>query len=428
MVDVDLKALKELAKNYRGVNIHGNTIRLHFKLPGDKKFTKKTTGLTATKANLVVASKKLASIELDISSGLFDVDERTFWQKHFPTNNEFLSDSFTVVAYFKRYKIIKDGLLSYSSMSKIDSCLSWLKRNNFANKSLKSITSNEIEILRNKTLATLKDSTVKEYMNTFKAVLEEALNENVIRINPFIKVRKVKIDRDPTEEEDVFPFDQSELARLLKVVHIDQTRDMIEFLAWTGMRPGEMKALAWEDVDLEKGLIKVRYNINRKGQLKPPKTSAGIRTIEAMPKAIEVLKRQRSKTFMLPSINETVHLKFKKVKSVNRRRIFLSRANKPFIRPELNTVQYTWANWLRQAKLIHRPPYQLRHTFASQMLTAGAEPMWLAKQLGHSDWGMIRKIYGKWIASERPDHRLEIAKKLGQDDPNTTHLKITKIK
>lgn len=159
---------------------------------------------------------------------------------------------------------------------------------------------------------------------------------------------------------------------------------------------------------------------------KPPKTSASIRTIEAMPKAIEVLRRQRAKTFMLPILTETVHLKFKKTKTVDRRRIFLSRANKPFLRPELNTVQYAWADWLRKAKLIHRPPYQLRHTFASQMLTAGAEPMWLAKQLGHSDWGMIRKTYGKWIASERPDHRAEIARKLGQHDPNTTHLKTVK--
>jgi len=423
-----VSVLEETIKNTRGVNRHGKTLRLHFKLPGDKKFTKKTTGLSVTKINLKIAIKKLASIELDISAGMFDIDPKMFWQKHFPTNNEFLSDNFTVTLYIKRYKTIKNGTLSYSSMTKIDSSLSWLKRNGFANKNLKAITSNDIEILRNKTLATLKESTVKEYMNTFKAVMEEAVIENVINFNPFIKVRKIKIDRDPTEEEDVFPFSQSDLQRLLDVVHVEQTRDMIEFLAWTGMRPGEMKALAWEDIDLDQGLIKVRYNIDRQGRLKSPKTSAGIRIIEAMPKAMTVLIRQRAKTFMLPSITETVHLKFKKTKKIVRRRVFLSRANKPFVRPELNTVQGAWAGWLRQAKLIHRPPYQLRHTFASQMLTAGAEPMWLAKQLGHSDWGMIRKIYGKWIASERPDHRTEIAKKLGQHDPNTTHLNTAKAK
>ena len=23
--------------------------------------------------------------------------------------------------------------------------------------------------------------------------------------------------------------------------------------------------------------------------------------------------------------------------------------------------------------------------------------MWVARQMGHRDWGMIRKIYGRWI-------------------------------
>jgi len=107
---------------------------------------------------------------------------------------------------------------------------------------------------------------------------------------------------DPTEE-DTSPFSQAKLQRLLNVVHIEQTRNMIEFLASTGLRPGEMKALAWEDVDLEQGL---------------------------------------------------------------------------------------------------------------------------AKQLGHSHWGMFRKTYGKWIANEKPDHRAELAKKLGQDDPNMNHKHLKK--
>ncbi|RTR26816.1 hypothetical protein EKG39_21235 [Shewanella atlantica] len=62
----------------------------------------------------------------------------------------------------------------------------------------------------------------------------------------------------------------------------------------------------------------------------------------------------------------------------------------------------------------HRPAYQLRHTYASQLLMAGAEPSWLANQMGHSDWGMIRKIYAKWISSEKPDYVKEMAKKLNQ--------------
>lgn len=47
-----------------------------------------------------------------------------------------------------------------------------------------------------------------------------------------------------------------------------------------------------------------------------------------------------------------------------------------------------------------RYPYQTRHTYASMMLSAGENPMWVAQQMGHSDWAMIRRVYGRWMPDE----------------------------
>lgn len=33
------------------------------------------------------------------------------------------------------------------------------------------------------------------------------------------------------------------------------------------------------------------------------------------------------------------------------------------------------------------------------MLAAGEHPMWVAKQMGHSDWTMIARVYGRWMPS-----------------------------
>ena len=112
---------------------------------------------------------------------------------------------------------------------------------------------------------------------------------------------------------------------------------------------------------------------------------------------MKLLIEQKKRSFSLPAIDETIHFKHGKTKIVSRRRVFLSREDKPFKRPELTTAPKQWANWLKKAKLTHRPPYQLRHTYASRMLKAEANHVWLAKQMGHADWGMIRIIYGKWI-------------------------------
>ena len=56
-----------------------------------------------------------------------------------------------------------------------------------------------------------------------------------------------------------------------------------------------------------------------------------------------------------------------------------------------------WSHALKKAGVRYRNPYQTRHTFASTLLMAGENPLWVAQQMGHKDWGMIRKRYGRWI-------------------------------
>jgi integrase len=62
-----------------------------------------------------------------------------------------------------------------------------------------------------------------------------------------------------------------------------------------------------------------------------------------------------------------------------------------------------WVLGCRKAGVRYRKPYQTRHTYASMMLTAGESPMWVAQQMGHSDWGMIRTVYGHFIPNSHPD-------------------------
>tara|TARA_R110002060_G_scaffold69038_2_gene77752 strand:+ start:200 stop:775 length:576 start_codon:yes stop_codon:yes gene_type:complete len=189
---------------------------------------------------------------------------------------------------------------------------------------------------------------------------------------------------------------------------------MVKLLAWSGLRHGELKALAWEDINLEQRTLTVRYNLTRKGKLKPPKTVSGYRTIELLPTALDVLIQMKKETAHFPAIEDKIHYKHNKYELVKRRRVFLSRESKPYKRPELTTAPKQWERWLREADIPYRAAYQLRHTFASQLLTAGCEMSWLAGQMGHKDWNMISKIYGRWIPEDNPDYIQNMALKLGQ--------------
>ncbi len=50
-----------------------------------------------------------------------------------------------------------------------------------------------------------------------------------------------------------------------------QSQNLWKFAVYSGLRHGELAALAWEDVDLEKGIVNVRRNLTILDMFGPPK-------------------------------------------------------------------------------------------------------------------------------------------------------------
>lgn len=65
-----------------------------------------------------------------------------------------------------------------------------------------------------------------------------------------------------------------------------------------------------------------------------------------------------------------------------------------------------WTPVLKLAGVRYRPPYNMRHTYATAMLMASMTPAFCAKQLGHSV-EMFLRTYSKWLDGEQND--LEMA-------------------
>lgn len=404
-----------------GVHIHKGRLRIALKVPGRIAPIRKSLGLAPTEANILYAGNKLSAMKIDVQVGIFSSNEAEFWRKHFPSDPRHNIARRTLGSFFEVYADARKFDLSYSSLQKISTTRNFLEPHGLLGLDVRDITHRDIEAVRNIALNTRKVSTVQEYFRTLRTVMEEAVIDGYIEQSPFIRVRKLRSVGDELSAADrVDPFSRAELERLLAVCHHEQHRLMIIISFWTGMRPGEIKALAWEDIDLMAGTISLKYNLNRIGQIKPPKTQAGVRTIELLPEALNVVKRQREITFMQPAREDKIYLLQNKSRVEMRRRVFLSRDNKPYLSPELITTPKLWANLLRKAKLAHREPYQLRHSYASTMLMIGAHPAYIAKQMGHKDWGMIRAIYAKWVDDENPNYRDELANKLTILDPSAT--------
>ncbi len=231
----------------------------------------------------------------------------------------------------------------------------------------------------------------RNVLSPLSEVLEQATRMGVLPKNPrsyvVIKDRMGTQELKPEEleddsdddEENVDPFTLEEMATILRhAADIPQLHNLIEFAFWTGMRTSELIALRWNRVDLDAGTVRVAMAKVR-GKLKRPKTKAGRRTIVLLPAAHAALKRQKAITGKAG------------------KEVFLDpRHCEPWASDKPIRENF-WRPLLKQAGIRYRKPYQTRHSYASMMLSAGENPLWVAAQMGHEDWGMIRKHYGRWI-------------------------------
>jgi len=56
-----------------------------------------------------------------------------------------------------------------------------------------------------------------------------------------------------------------------------------------------------------------------------------------------------------------------------------------------------WKPALKKAGLDYREMKQTRHSFATNALSCGENPLWIARVMGHRDTDMIIRVYGKYI-------------------------------
>ncbi|WP_426287475.1 Arm DNA-binding domain-containing protein [Luteibacter sp. E-22] len=221
-----------------------------------------------------------------------------------------------------------------------------------------------------------------------RGMYDQALDDGLIAVNPFVGWTPKKVE-PPKEEDDVDPFTQAEVAAILGACE-GQVRNLFQFAFWTGLRTSELIALRWEDVDLVNGTVTIRRAKVRK-RVKAPKTRAGRRLVTLLKPAADALAAQRQYTQLAGA------------------EVFMNpRTGESWLHdgPIRKTA---WQPALKRAGVRYRYPYQTRHTFASTLLSAGENPVWVASMMGHKDWAMIIKVYGRWIPSIAPDAGNKVA-------------------
>jgi integrase len=99
--------------------------------------------------------------------------------------------------------------------------------------------------------------------------------------------------------EDIDPFSTNERRAILAALD-GQTRNLVQFAFWTGLRTSELCALDWTDIDWVRGVVRVSRALTQ-GMEEPAestKTLAGRREVKLLGPASEALRAQKSYTFV----------------------------------------------------------------------------------------------------------------------------------
>ncbi|KOY02222.1 tyrosine-type recombinase/integrase [Pseudomonas nunensis] len=220
-------------------------------------------------------------------------------------------------------------------------------------------------------------------------VFGTAVKDGLINRNPVESIELPTKTRKPID-----PFTVAEADAIIDHLYKTLTHSMriyaayFEFAFYTGMRPSEMAALRWDEVDKEQRLVNVRR-------------------IVADYKIEERTKTRNSRQVMLNS--RALHA-IAEAKRVAQQRVTQSRRKQgesPFVFPPTKNFEFIQQSSVTdkhfQAALTDlgiraRRQYNCRHTYATMCLMSGMNPAFIATQLGHSVQ-MLLSTYARWINS-----------------------------
>ena len=215
----------------------------------------------------------------------------------------------------------------------------------------------------------LKAKTINKYIKCLNMIMNEAADRFDFK-PPHLNIKPLKEDKVHIE-----PFSISEVNRILSNVREDW-RDYLLVRFFTGMRTGEIDGLKWENVDFERREILIRDTFSM-GRWEYTKNDGSQREIE-MP------------TFVYQALLERYARRNKKFEMV-----FHAKNGSPVHNP--NFLRRVWKPLLAYLNLKYRKPYQTRHTAATLWLSAGENPNWIARQMGHTSTNMLFSVYSRYV-------------------------------
>lgn len=260
----------------------------------------------------------------------------------------------------------------------------------------------------------LAGATMLRLHNALKSCFEKAIDYDLIGRNPCRRVTAPKCD--PVERRSLTRGEVATLTRALAeeharlseqmqgvqerqtergnyaVTHVDGLFNLscvmaVRIILATGLRRGEAFALTWEDVNLERQAVSVRHSLTKDGELKQPKSRAGLRTVAIDPETARLLAEWKEE--------QAGYLR--RLGIIQGRQTPVACSTLGGFIGCLDNVNRFWRKFRESCGLDGVGLHCLRHTQATQLLANGADLKMVQTRLGHSNASLTLGTYAHAI-------------------------------
>ncbi len=239
----------------------------------------------------------------------------------------------------------------------------------FSARALTTLTPKDIQAYLAEKVRHVAPKTANHGLVLLKEILEAAVSWGRIPTNPAKQIRKAAI---PHREATLWTT--AEIQRFL-VAADDAWRPVFLTAVFTGLRLGELQAMAWDSQNCpnfttNKIEVTCSYN-DRTRRLGPAKSERSVRTVD-----------------MTPSVRQTL---LALQQSANGPLVFPGERSGPM---PPSVLARAFHATIKRAGVARIRFHDLRHTFASLLIMAGKHPKYICAQMGHHSAAFTLDTYG----------------------------------
>jgi len=229
-----------------------------------------------------------------------------------------------------------------------------------------------------------------------------AIDEEILQANPVSGIlKRLNLERDKRLKVEPLTYQEVDLFLNNSAKHFPEYYVFFLCALRTGMRLGEILALNWGDVNWNGKFINVEKSF-RRGKVDKTKNGKD-RRVDMSDQLIEALRGLHAR-------RKREALKEGRGKPVD---IIFHRQGKHM---EQNYIRRIFKRVLSKAEMRDIRIHDMRHTYASLLLSNGESPAYVKEQLGHSSIEITVDIYGHLI----PGSNREAVNRLDSPPKNRT--------